>query len=63
MVTAACDWLVGASTAEGGVPFVLPSVLEHPPAAEGEVHGPLEFAPAWVTVHNLGVLRSYGRLG
>lgn len=204
MVTAACDWLVGASTAEGGVPFVLPSALEHPrapwwqtgqdppaslvptaaiagllhkhrvdhpwlapatawtwravdaieqtspyevrsvlpflehvpdreraeaafrrvgeltlaqglvaldPAAEGEVHGPLEFAPgpdsmarrlfadevieahldhllasqrpdggwtvnfpawteaaglewrAWVTVHNLGVLRSYGRLG
>ena len=45
------------------MPFVLPSVLEHPPAAEGEVHGPLEFAPAWVTVHNLGVLRSYGRLG
>jgi hypothetical protein len=204
MVTAACDWLAGASTAEGGVPFVLPSALEHPrapwwqtgqdppaslvptaavagllhkhrvdhpwlapatawtwravdaieqtspyevrsvlpflehvpdreraeaalwrvgdltlaqglvaldPAAEGEVHGPLEFAPgpdsmarrlfadevieahldhllasqrpdggwtvnfpawteaaglewrAWVTVHNLGVLRSYGRLG
>jgi hypothetical protein len=203
MVPAACDWLVTASTAEGGVPFVLPSALEHPrapwwqtgqdppaslvptaaiagllhkhrvdhpwlqsatawtwravdaieqtspyevrsvlpflehvpdreraeaafrrvgdltleqglvaldPAAEGEVHGPLEFAPApdlmarrlfgdevieahldhllasqrpdggwtvnfpawteaaglewraWVTVHNLGVLRAYGRL-
>jgi hypothetical protein len=32
MVPAACDWLVGASTAEGGVPFVLPSALEHPRA-------------------------------
>jgi hypothetical protein len=32
MVTPACDWLVSASTAEGGVPFVLPSVLEHPRA-------------------------------
>jgi hypothetical protein len=204
MVTAACDWLVTASTPEGGLPFVLPSALEHPrapwwqtgqdppasliptaaiagllhkhrvdhpwlepataytwravdaieqtspyevrsvlpflehvpdreraqaafrrvgdlaleqglialdPAAEGEVHSPLDFAPtpdtmarrlfsdevieahldhllasqqpdggwtvnfpawteaaglewrAWVTVHNLGVLRAYGRLG
>ena len=204
MVPRACDWLVGASTAEGGLPFVLPTALEHPrapwwqtepdppaslvptaaivgllhkhrvdhpwlapatawtwgaidaieqtspyevgsvlpflehvpdrdraeaafrrvgdlalrqglvaldPAAEGEVHGPLELAPtpdamarrlfadqvieahldhllasqrpdggwtvnfpawteaaglewrAWVTVHNLGVLRAYGRLG
>jgi hypothetical protein len=32
MVAAACDWLVTASTAEGGVPFVLPSALEHPRA-------------------------------
>jgi hypothetical protein len=181
MVPRACDWLVGASTAEGGLPFVLPTALEHPrapwwqtepdppaslvptaaivgllhkhrvdhpwlapatawtwgaidaieqtspyevgsvlpflehvpdrdraeaafrrvgdlalrqglvaldPAAEGEVHGPLQLAPtptpwpggwtvnfpawteaaglewrAWVTVHNLGVLRAYGRLG
>jgi hypothetical protein len=32
MVAAACDWLVTASTPEGGVPFVLPSALEHPRA-------------------------------
>jgi hypothetical protein len=32
MVTRACDWLASASTADGGVPFVLPSVLEHPRA-------------------------------
>jgi hypothetical protein len=32
MVAAACDWLATASTAEGGVPFVLPSALEHPRA-------------------------------
>jgi hypothetical protein len=32
MVAAACDWLVTASTDEGGVPFVLPSALEHPRA-------------------------------
>jgi hypothetical protein len=32
MVARACDWLVTASTAEGGVPFVLPSALEYPRA-------------------------------
>jgi hypothetical protein len=32
MVARACDWLAAASTPEGGVPFVLPSVLEHPRA-------------------------------
>jgi hypothetical protein len=32
MVGRACDWLVTASTAEGAVPFVLPSVLDHPRA-------------------------------
>jgi hypothetical protein len=32
MVARACDWLVTASTAEGGVPFLLPSALEHPRA-------------------------------
>jgi hypothetical protein len=32
MVAAACDWLVTASTPEGGVPFVLPTALEHPRA-------------------------------
>jgi hypothetical protein len=32
MVARACDWLVKASTPEGGVPFVLPSALEHPRA-------------------------------
>jgi hypothetical protein len=32
MVARACDWLVTASTPEGGVPFVLPSALEHPRA-------------------------------
>jgi hypothetical protein len=32
MVARACDWLVTASTSEGGVPFVLPSALEHPRA-------------------------------
>jgi hypothetical protein len=32
MVAAACDWLVTASTPEGGVPFVLPSALEYPRA-------------------------------
>ena len=32
MVAPACDWLASASTAEGGVPYVLPSALEHPRA-------------------------------
>ncbi|HEX3212088.1 MAG TPA: hypothetical protein VH016_05935 [Actinomycetota bacterium] len=32
MVARACDWLATASTAEGGVPFVLPSALEYPRA-------------------------------
>jgi hypothetical protein len=32
MVGRACDWLATASTPEGGVPFVLPSALEHPRA-------------------------------
>jgi hypothetical protein len=32
MVARACDWLVTASTPEGGVPFVLPSALEYPRA-------------------------------
>jgi hypothetical protein len=32
MVASACDWLASVSTAAGGVPFVLPSVLEHPRA-------------------------------
>ena len=32
MVAAACDWLVTASTPEGGLPFVLPSALEYPRA-------------------------------
>jgi hypothetical protein len=30
MVAAACDWLATVTTAEGGVPFVLPSALEFP---------------------------------
>lgn len=32
MVAAACDWLVTATTPDGGVPFVLPSAAEHPRA-------------------------------
>jgi hypothetical protein len=32
MVGRACDWLVTATTADGGVPFVLPTVAEHPRA-------------------------------
>jgi hypothetical protein len=32
MVAAACDWLGTATTAEGGVPFVLPTALEYPRA-------------------------------
>jgi hypothetical protein len=32
MVAAACDWLATVTTPEGGVPFLLPSALEHPRA-------------------------------
>lgn len=32
LVTGACDWLATVTTAEGGVPFVLPSVREWPRA-------------------------------
>jgi hypothetical protein len=32
MVAAACDWLATVTTVEGGVPFMLPSALEHPRA-------------------------------
>src|SRR5829696_9742071 len=32
MVGRACDWLATVTTAEGGVPFVLPSALEYPRA-------------------------------
>ncbi|WP_336215607.1 hypothetical protein [Nonomuraea sp. LPB2021202275-12-8] len=32
MVTAACDYLAGVTTADGGVPFVLPSVRDTPRA-------------------------------
>jgi hypothetical protein len=32
MVVAACDWLATVTTADGGVPFVLPSAMEYPRA-------------------------------
>jgi hypothetical protein len=59
MVAAACDWLATASTPEGGVPFVLPSALEHPRAPwwQTEPDPPADLVP---TAAIAGLLHQHG---
>jgi hypothetical protein len=55
----ACDWLKTVSTAEGGVPFALPSVMDHPRAPWWEI-GPEPPANLNPTAAILGVLLKHG---
>ena len=70
MVTQVCDYLLSITTAEGGVPFVLPSVHDYPRAPwwESGDQPPASLNPTstleWrgiVTIEALATLRAYGQ--
>ncbi|MDO8377740.1 hypothetical protein [Phenylobacterium sp.] len=60
MVTRACDWLAGAATADGGVPFALPSANSAPHAPWWAVESAQPPADINPTAALVGLLRKHG---